>query len=234
MTEGYELTEVENDIKHSLSIFPSEFGLDHVFNISVFSFFDKWVQAPLTRDNMLIAELLNEEPVADWVKTVIPRKIKIYAISKYLDIVDLAIKGITFQSKEKFYLNKSPKKLYKFISSILKPKNEIQEIQIERFINNCFNWDNSKYGSLRNHGNTITFLNRDNLKVFIGGLWYLINQKIINQISSNQFETIIIDELKPFNLDRIGLSKDSLRKLLPNYADLFKEKNPNLKRNSFK
>lgn len=135
---------------------------------------------------------------------------------------------IKLSNKEKFYITKSPFDLYKFINVILEPSDKTQEIEIKRFINNCFNWDSS-YGVLENYGETITFLNKETSKLLIGCLWYLkTTNNIISYPSDKKpFAEILENELKLKNKRGLGFS-EKLRqsKNLGSYKALFEKSFP--------
>lgn len=228
------LNNFESLIKHSLEKNMSKIGVNRIWNMSFLKNHNEYIEAPLTKDNIILGEILGEKPKSVSIKTnTIPNKIKLYKLDDYLIALENLINEIKYIDNTRFYLNKSPQKLYKFISQIIKPSNKSQEIQIKRFINNCFNWD-SKYNSIENYGDTITFLNKENIKSFVGGLWYLNENNIIETTSAEFFEKIIVDDLKDFNEKRLKLSYDNLRKYLSDYRDVFKKEHKELHSSFFK
>ena len=228
------LYDFEAIIKHDFEKIMLEIGVDRIWNMSFLKHHNEYVELPLSDDNILLGKILDESPKADSVKTsTIPDKLNLFKFEDYLIMLENLINETKYADQTRFYLNKSPHKLFEFISEILNPSDKIQKIQIKRFINNCFNW-NSKYGSLENHGDTITFLDKKNMKSFMGGLWYLTENNIIKTTSKEFFEKIIVDDLKDFNGERLRLSYHNLRKYLSDYRDVFKIEHKNLNTGFFK
>lgn len=141
-------------------------------------------------------------------------------------------KDNSIDEKEKISFNKgkNPHDFYTFLEHILNPKTIIEKEQIEKFINNCFTWNTTKYSHMKNVGDTITFLDKEKVKILSGFIWFACEKTAIfsqeKTYRATYIEKILVEELKEKNKINIGLSIDSLRKNLNKNSDFFKENYP--------